>query len=177
MEFLAIARVVRPQGRHGEVVAEILTDFPARFENLRMTFLESAGGVPRQVAIEKVWPHKGRVVFKFSGVDSISDAERLRGLNVCIRAEDRVTLPEHSYYVWELEGCRVVREQGGARQEVGVVTGVERTGGTDLLHVARAGKKAEEILIPFSQAICVRIDPAAKTIVIHPPEDLLELNQ
>jgi 16S rRNA processing protein RimM len=176
-QFLAVARVVKPQGRRGEVVADILTDFPERFEKLKRAFLEDKNGGTRPVEIENTWPHKGRIVLKFSGVDSINQADPLRGLHVFIRREDRVALPDHQYYVWELEGCRVIREAAGRAQEVGVVTGIDRTGGVDLLRVARAGNDPRELLIPLTQDICTRIDTAEKKIVIDPPEDLLELNQ
>ncbi|MHB8653365.1 MAG: ribosome maturation factor RimM [Terriglobia bacterium] len=175
-QYLAIARIARPQGRHGEVVADILTDFPERFEKLHRAYLENAGGESQPVDIEKTWPHKGRIVLKFAGVDSINQADSLRGLHVFIRSEDRVALPEHQYYVWELEGCRVVRERAGVAEEVGIVTEIERTGGVDLLRVARARDKSRELLIPLTQDICTRIDTAAKMILIEPPEDLLELN-
>jgi len=175
-QILAVARIVKPQGRHGEVVADILTDFPERFENLSRAFLESKTGGSRAVEIENTWPHKGRIVLKFSGVDSIDQADLLRGLHVFIRREDRVALPEHHYYVWELEGCRVIRDLSGNALEIGVVTGIDRTGGVDLLRVARAGNDSRELLIPLTQAICTRIDTADKTIVIDPPEDLLDLN-
>jgi 16S rRNA processing protein RimM len=174
--FLAIARIAKPQGRHGEVVAEILSDFPERFEQLGRAYLEVAGGPPNPVVVEKTWPHKGRIVLKLSGVDSIDQADRLRGLHVFIRREDRVALPDHQYYVWELEGCRVVRELGGVAHEVGIVTEVERTGGVDVLHVARSQGQSPELLIPLAQDICRRIDTAAKTILIDPPPELLELN-
>ena len=128
-QFLAVARIVKPQGRRGEVVADILTDFPERFENLNRAFLENANGDPRAVEIEDTWPHKGRIVLKFSGVDSIDQADPLRGLHVFIPREDRVALSEHQYYVWELEGCRVIHQVAGNAREIGVVTGIERTGG------------------------------------------------
>ena len=175
-EFLAVARIARPQGRRGEVVADILTDFPERLEKLTQAFLENREGGPRPIVIENAWPHKGRVVFKFSGVDSIDAANSLRDLHVFVRSEDRVVLPEHQYYVWELEGCQVVRDIDGEPQQVGVVTSIERTGGADLLNVARADGKSGELLIPLTQDICTRIDTAAKTIFIDPPEELLELN-
>lgn len=175
-QFLAVARVVKPQGRRGEVVADILTDFPERFENLNRAFLENKNGSPRAVDIENTWPHKGRIVLKFSGVDSIDQADPLRGLHVFIRCEDRVALPENHYYVWELEGCRVIHMVAGSAREVGLVTGIDRTGGTDLLQVARAGDDSRELLIPLTQDICTRIDTAERTIVIDPPEDLLDLN-
>jgi 16S rRNA processing protein RimM len=173
-QFLAIARVVKPQGRRGEVSAEILTDFPARFAELRRVFLESPGQTPQPAEVEKAWQHKGRVVLKFSGVDSIEDASRLRGRHVLIPQEERMPLPAHHYYRWELQGCRVFREREGVRGEIGRVTEVEPTGGVEVLRVST---RQGEVLIPLAQAICTRIDTRAKTIVIDPPEDLLELNE
>ena len=176
-QFLAVARVVKAQGRRGEVAAELLTDFPARFENLPHVYLENTGGRPEPVAVLSAWLHKGRIILKFSGVDSIEGAERLRGRLVLVERGERVPLPDNHYYVWELEGCCVVRQSGKTRHEVGTVTGVERTGGVDLLHVARPDRRQGELLIPPAQAICTRIDTAAKTIWIDPPPDLLDLNQ
>ncbi len=173
--FLAIARIVRPQGRRGEVVAELLTDFPSRFQELRQVYVENADQSPLPVALEHAWPHKGRMVLKFAGVASIEEASRLRGCHVLIPREERTLLPPHHYYVWELKGCQVVVEDQGKHLEVGTVTDVESTGGVDLLHVARPGKKGEA-LIPLAQSICTRIDTQAKRIVIAPPEDLLALN-
>ncbi len=172
-QFLAIARIVKPQGRRGEVAAKVLTDFPARFGKLRRAFLERPGYPPGLVVVEKVWPHKGGVILKFSGVESIEGASRLRGLHVLVPREERTPLPAHYYYVWELIGCRVVSQSRGMASEVGTVTDIEGTGGVDLLHVATP---RGEVLIPLAQAICTRIDTRARMIVIDPPADLLELN-
>lgn len=172
--YLAIARIVRPQGRRGEVAAEILTDFPSRFQELRQAFVAEPGDALRPVRVEHVWPHKGRVVLKFAGVDSIESASRLRGQHLLIPREDRVPLPPHHYYLWELEGCRVLMAQDGRQREVGTVKAVEPTGGVDLLHVVTP---RGEVLIPFAQSICTEIDTRQKTIVIDPPEDLLALNE
>jgi 16S rRNA processing protein RimM len=171
--FLAVARVVRPQGRRGEVLAEPLTDSSSRFQGLRQVFLENPGKAPQPINVENVWPHKGRVVIKFSGVDSIDGASRLKGLHVLIPAEERMPLPPNHYYLWELQGCRVVTERGGRRVEVGTVTDIEPTGGVDVLRVATS---RGEVLIPLAQAICTKIDTEARTIFIDPPEDLLDLN-
>jgi 16S rRNA processing protein RimM len=171
--FLAIARVVRPQGRRGEVLAEPLTDSSLRFQGIRQAFLENPGKAPQSIRVENVWPHKGRVVIKFCGVDSIADASRLRGRHVLIPVEERLPLPPDHYYIWELEGCRVVAEHQGMRIEVGTVTDIEPTGGVDVLHVATS---RGEVLIPLAQAICTKIDTQARTILIDPPEDLLDLN-
>jgi 16S rRNA processing protein RimM len=174
--FLAVARIARPQGRRGEVAAEILTDFPERFENLRSAWLQRPGSEPEAVEVEDAWPHKGRIILKFSGVDSISDADRLRGRLVLVPQEEKVKLPSGSYFVEDLTGCRVLRKVGESTEEVGMVTEVEHTGGADLLHVAPPGDAKRVLLIPLAESICTRIDIEAKTIWIDPPEDLLELN-
>jgi 16S rRNA processing protein RimM len=173
-QFLAIARILRPQGRKGEVAAEILTDFPARFHELPSVFLEVPGQAPQPVNLERAWPHKGRIILKFSGIDSIASAARLRGRQVLIPWAQRTPLPPHHYYLCELQGCRVVWERQG--QEIGTVADVEATGGVDVLHVRRPDGKSE-VLIPLAQEICTRIDLASRTIVIDPPEELLELNE
>jgi len=171
--FLAIARIIRSQGRRGEVLAESLTDSSMRFQGVRQVFLEDAGKAPRPILVENVWPHKGRVVIKFSGVDSIDSASRLRGLHVLIPREESAPLPPNHYYHWELQGCRVVVEREGKGVEVGTVTSIEPTGGVPVLHVETP---RGEVLIPLAQAICTRIDGEKKTIWVDPPEDLLDLN-
>ena len=173
-QFLAIARILRPQGRKGEVAAEILTDFPERFQQLQSVFLEVPGQAPKRVNLEGGWPHKGRIILKFSGIDSIESASGLRGLQVFVGWEQRMPLPPHYYYLCELHGCRVIWERQG--QEIGTVVEVEPTGGVDVLHVRRPDGESE-VLIPLAQEICTRIDLASQTIVIDPPEDLLDLNE
>jgi 16S rRNA processing protein RimM len=173
-----------------------LTDFPQRFSELAQVFVEQpelapevsgrvrrgrAGeGVsiehpepaPRLLTLERAWPHKGRIVLKLGGVDSIQSAAPLRGKLVLIPREKRAPLPPHHYYLWELIGCRVVRECNGVESFVGTVADVEPTGGVDLLLVSTS---QGEVLIPLAQAICTKIDASNKTIVIDPPEGLLEL--
>lgn len=171
---MAIARVIRPQGRAGEVLAELMTDFPERFANLRQVYLESASGPPAPVLLEKAWRHKGRIVLKFSGVDSISAADSLRDRHVLVPLEQRVALDDGVYYCHDLIGCRVV-EAGSPTSRIGTVTEVERTGGVDLLHVARVAPREGEVLIPFAKAICTKIDLDAREIAIDPPKELLDL--
>lgn len=171
--FLAIARIVKSQGRKGEVAAEILTDFPERFHQPRRVYLDDPDGQPRTFELESAWPHKGRIILKLAGIESISAAETLRGRLVMILREEGQELPPHQYYLWELKDCRVFVEREGTRREIGKVTEIEPTAGADLLHVATPGG---EVLIPFAQEICKTIDPSTKTIVIDPPEDLLDLN-
>jgi len=172
--YLVIARILRPQGRVGEVAAEVLTDFPERFQQRPTVLLGESAETVRPAALENAWPHKGHIILKFAGVDSIDSASRLRGLQVFVPWEDRTPLAPHHYYRCELEGCRVIGERDG--KEIGTVVEVESTGGVDVLHVRR-GDEQGEVLIPLAQEICTRIDIASRTIVITPPEELLDLNE
>ncbi|MBI4165167.1 MAG: 16S rRNA processing protein RimM [Acidobacteria bacterium] len=173
-EYVAVARITRPQGRRGEVAAEILSDFPERLLGLKTVFLRDSGGKPEAMQVEDAWPHKGRIILKFSSVDSIDDAERLRGREVLIPRSERAPLGEHQYWVSDLEGCRVLVERDGTTTEVGRVVGVDAAGGAEVLRVESA---QGEVLIPLAQEICTRIDTESKVIWIDPPEDLLKLNQ
>ena len=173
-ERVAVARIARPQGRRGEVAAEILSDFPERFTRLKKAHLALPGGPAEPVEVENAWPHKGRIILKFSGVDSITQAERLRGMEVLVASSERTPLQEHQYYVSELEGCRVLVERDGTTSELGRVAGLQPTGGVDLLRVETP---RGEVLVPLAQEICRRIDTESKVIIIDPPDDLLELNQ
>ena len=173
-EFVVVARIARPQGRRGEVTADILTDFPERLLDLERVFLRDADGATGPAEVENAWFHKGRIVIKFAGVDSIDQAEQLRSCEVLIPRTERAPLGEHQYWVSDLEGCKVLVERDGATVEVGRVVGVDAAGGANVLRVE---SPRGEVLIPLAQEICTRIDTESKVIVINPPEDLLDLNR
>ncbi len=165
-----VARILKPQGRRGEVAAEILTDFPERLLELRRVWLWDGEKTPESVEVERVWFHKNFVVFKFAGVDSINAAQALRGSEV--QVEESPALPAHTYFVSDLIGCRVVDLASGA--ELGTVRELVVTGGTDLLSVRDVAGR--ELLIPFAQEICRRIAPDDRLIEVLLPEGLADLN-
>lgn len=168
-DLISIARINRPQGLRGEVIAELLTDFPERFAKLGSVWAVTPEGKVERVTIERAWPHKGRVVLKIAGYDDISQAETLRGVRVAITNEQLAPLPPDTYYDFDLVDCAVVEKSG---EVVGSVIGVERHGAAPLLKVRGATR---EHLVPLVLSICVEIDIARKRIVIAPPEGLLEL--
>ncbi|MFZ0635668.1 MAG: ribosome maturation factor RimM [Candidatus Acidiferrales bacterium] len=175
--YVTLARIVRPQGRRGEVAAEILTDFPERLKKLKSAFLWDGKSAPRKIAIRGCWlsvSRGGQAIFHFEGSDSINDAERFVGLQVQVPMSERVSLPEGSYFVTDLIGCEVWTEKA---ERVGVVRDVQATGesapGTPLLVV---DSPRGELLIPLAQEICSKIDFANRRIEIIPPEGLLDLN-
>ncbi len=169
-ELVAVARAVKTRGLRGEVVAELLTDFPERFENLKRLIAVSPGGGRTSLALEDHWFQGGRIVLKFAGYDSMEAATKLIGQEFAVTEAERVELPEDEFYDWELTGCRVETVAG---EQVGTVREVLRTGGVETLLVEneRAGR---DHLIPLAEEICVEIDVNRKLIRIDAPEGLLE---
>ncbi len=174
---VTLARVLRPHGRRGEVAAEILTDFPQRLKALTAAWLCGRSAPDRPVVIRSCWLSQsrgGQAIFHFQGSDSISDAEKLVGLELRIPLAERTKLPEDSYYITDLIGCEVREKDGNA---IGNVRDVQVPGdniaGTPLLVVDSSNG---ELLIPLAQAICVRVNTAARLIEVILPEGLRELN-
>ena len=167
-DLVAIAKIVKPRGLRGEVVADVLTDFPERFESLNNVVGVFSDGTRTELKIEDVRFQKGRVLLLVAGFDSIERAETLRDVEICIPESAVAELDEDEYFDWQLEGCEVETIGGDA---VGTVREVMRTGGTEILVVDNGTR---EYLIPFAESICPEVDIEAKKIRIDPPEGLLE---
>lgn len=194
--WVALARILRARGNKGEVAVELLTDFPQRLANVGEVFLGDAEGrdEPHRVAVQSFWinrNHQRQAVFHFQGFSSISDAEKLRGLDVLLPIEQRITLPTGQYFVSDLIGCSVFAvpaapsvlaspacSLGTAPELLGVVADVQPTGegvsGTPLLVV---NTPQGELLIPLASEICTRIDTGARRIDVNLPDGLRELNE
>jgi len=179
---LALARLLRPWGRRGEVAAEILTDFPERLAALRQAWLADGRNPPRPVNILSCRLHGGQAVFQFEGVASISDAEKLRGLELQVPLGDRVSLPPSRHYISDLIGCAVWEE--GSAVPLGTVREVQPLGapGQSERRAAESWLLAVEtaqgeLLIPLAAEICTRVDTAARRIDVRLPEGLRDLNQ
>jgi 16S rRNA processing protein RimM len=181
-DFVLLAHLVRTQGRHGELIAEILTDFPERFsERVHVWLLPpDAKAAPQLAEIERHWPHKGRIVLKFAGIDSISGATALSGWHVAIPREQRVPLADDAVYVADLIGCHVIDEAAGSDEsdrdvDLGQVLGIERGSGgaPDLLVIQHGG---DELLIPFAKAYIVEMKLAAQVLRMRLPAGLTAIN-
>lgn len=193
--WVLVARILRARGNKGEVAAEILTDFPERLTKLQEVFLGTPQGDrdPRSMVLKSCWlnqNHRGQIVFHFEGVNSISEAERLRAFEVLLPLEQRVSLPAGQYFVSDLIGCSVFETQANlavvasspcslaeAPALLGTVRDVQFPGedvpGTPLLEVDTS---QSELLIPLAVDICRKIDPRARRIDVVLPEGLRDLN-
>ena len=195
--WVIVARILRPRGNKGEVAAQLLTDFPERLTKLTEVFLGAsgrAGAEPRLTLLKSCWlsqNHKGQGVFHFEGCNSISEAEKFRGLDVLLPIEKRVPLSAGQYFLDDLIGCLVFENfaepsivssspcsLATAPSLLGVVKDVQIPGegmaGTPILVVDTS---AGEILVPLAEDICRRIDTAARRIDVELPEGLRDLNE
>jgi 16S rRNA processing protein RimM len=174
-EFVTIARVAKTQGRHGEVAANLLTDFPELFEERRKLFAlgdsrqQSGTAERRRLALDEHWFHKGMVVLKFAGVDSISDAESLVGSEIQIPRSERAALGSDEFYVSDLAGCTVT----DSGKEIGRIKDVQFGSGEAPLLVIQGEK---EYLVPFAAAYIEKIALEQKRLEMKLPEGMLELD-
>lgn len=168
-DLIVIARAVRTHGLKGEIVAELLTDFPERFEDVDELVLVSPSGKKSTGELEDFWFQKDRVVLKLAGYDDVDQAKSLVGYDFAVPDSERVPLEEDEFYDWELEGCTVK----AGDKNIGQVRSVLRTGGAEILVIS--GDSGKEQLVPLAADIVVKVDTAAKEILIDPPEGLLEL--
>ncbi len=191
--WVQVARILRPRGNKGEVLAELFTDFPARLSSRLQIFVRHAHNEPRAIGLQNFWVdrnHPEHGIFHFEGCASIDAAEKFRGFDVLIPLADRVKLPDGKYFVSDLIGCSVFETSieetklaspacamEDAPRLVGTVRDVffpgESTSGTPLLQVETL---AGELLVPLAEDICRRIDVSARRIDVTLPEGLGDLN-
>lgn len=158
MDLIAIAALRRPRGIKGELVATPLSDFRDRFSELTRVFV---GG--KEMMVERTWWHNADIVFKFAGIDSMTDAQPLAGKDVEIPEEERVPLPEGEYYLSDLIGCQVF-DRG---ELLGEVTDWQELPGQILL-------TAGGVDFPFK--LIQKVDLENRRIDAELPEGLRDLN-
>lgn len=170
-DFITLARVVKTQGRRGEVASEIFSNIPDRFTvGMKLLALPPKGEDRRKLKVDELWPHKGLLVFKFAGVDSISGAEQLVGCELQVPRSERSKLEAGWNYVSDLAGCLVLDRD----REVGRIEDVQfGAGEAPLLIVRDAGKLFE---IPFAEEYLEMVDLPGQQVRMKLPEGLLEVN-
>jgi 16S rRNA processing protein RimM len=164
--WVTVAVLIKPRGIRGELTAHSLTSGIERLQQLKTVHLF---GVGKAYEVEQVWDHGGTPVFKFHGVDSMNDAELLRGAEVRIPASERMEPEPGEFFHSDLIGCEM-RDAATGRL-IGKVTGWEEYGGPALLEVDDG-----RVLVPFVKAICVDIRPADGVVRVNLPEGLETLD-
>lgn len=181
-EWVTIAVLGKPRGTHGEMFALPTTSHLERFapgREFTLWFDAGSGRAPLRKRLELARSHNEKLIVKLAGVDSIEEAETLRGAALCLRAEEREPLPEGEYYYDDLKGFAVVDFDTG--ESLGTVVGFTEGIGPGVLEVETpaAGAKGgvETWQVPFANEICVEVNLETKRIRARLPAGLRELNR
>ncbi|MCE5231560.1 ribosome maturation factor RimM [bacterium] len=168
-DLLAIAHLVRPHGLRGEIAAEPLVPEVVDAVGLildRRLFLRDRAGRVSEVRAIGLRPHQARWLITIEGIESMDDAEALRGADLCLPRAELPELPADTYYEADLERCRVIDEKFG---EIGHVEALETGGAQPNLKVRRANGAA--VLIPWVKAFFVSVDVPAGELKTNLPDD------
>jgi len=166
LEFITIGQILAPWGVNGKLKVEVVTDFPERFVPQSRIYINR-----QPMTIDSTEWHKGKVIIKLNSIDSIEQAQKLRGQPVEIPHSQLHPLPEGRYYHFQLIGLEVWTTQG---ELLGNITGILTTESNDNYVVS--GAKGE-ILIPAIEDVVKSIDLDNGRMVIEPIRGLLDLNQ
>jgi 16S rRNA processing protein RimM len=188
--WVVLAHLLRPQGRKGELLAELRTDFPERFKEQRRVFLAAPdfngpAAEAREAEVIGYWlpvgKNQGRIVLQLAGIESISDAELIAGREVLVPREERLALEDDANYISDLIGCTVF--DGGTA--VGVIEdvqfaatadGLRRLEDTAPMLVVRSADGAE-VLVPFAKDFLIAVDAEAKRVEMRLPDGLVDVNR
>jgi len=186
--WVVLAHLLRPQGRKGELLAELLTDFPEHLTGRKGLYLSAPetpdNQEPRTVEVLSAWlpvgRNRGRVVLQFAGIESISAAETIAGLDLVVREEDRMPIEEGSTYVSDLVGCNLIDDS----VTIGVVTDVQFPTASDGARLDEAAPLLvvqavdhSEILIPFVKAFIRQLDLPGRKLIMNLPAGLIDVNR
>lgn len=172
---LVVGRVAKSHGVRGELVVEVRTDFAGeRFApGSRLVGRTGKGrtATDREVTVEAARDHSGRLLVRLAGVTERDTADALRGMLLLVESDTLPGTPDpEEFHDHELVGLRVLDTAG---EHLGEVSEVLHPPGGELLSVRLAA--GTDALVPFVRTIVPEIDPGAGTIVIDPPEGLLDL--
>lgn len=188
--WVVLAHLLRPQGRKGEVLAELYTDFPERFKEHRRVYLaapefDGTAAEAREAEVTAYWlpvgKNQGRIVLQFAGIESISDAESIAGQEVLVPREERLALEDEANYISDLIGCAVYDGEiaVGVIEDVQFATtpdGLRRLEEMPPMLVVKSADGAE-VLVPFAKDFLVAVDAKSKRVEMRLPDGLLDVNR
>jgi len=148
--FLAVGRLRRTHGVKGEIIFEVMTDFP---ERIRPDLVLLVGEEHRPLTLNSVRPHNQFLLVSFDGYLEIDLAAELTNQVVFITADSLPKLPEGEYYHHQLLGLKVIDE---ARNTIGRLEDILETGANDVYVVIRPD--GTEILIPAIEGSVQSVD-------------------
>lgn len=167
-EWLVVGRVVKPHGVHGDLVVEIITDFPERLTD-GMRF--GVGGEESPDVfheVHRIRYHKRRWLLSVCDLRGCEAADEWRGRFLFLPEQSLEELPEGFYYEHHLVGLSCRSPRG---DELGEVTGIDRGPGQRRL-IIRRGRR--EFLVPYVPEIVKEVDLEGGTVVVDAPSGLLD---
>jgi 16S rRNA processing protein RimM len=153
---LLIGEITAPQGLHGEVRVYPHTDFPERFAELTEVGLRRDSDV-QVIPVVKSRVNGRRIVLQLQGVDTIDQAEALRGVHLVVPKSQAVPLGDDEYYHHQLLGLEVVTTEG---ESLGRITHIWPTGANDVYETPIA-------LIPAVKEYVREIDLAQGRMLVQ----------
>lgn len=167
-DFIVIGQIKNTHGIKGQIKVMPFTDFPERFRKMEKVWVEQRDGSTKEYEIEDVKYQKQWILLKLSGVEDMTTAESMKGLQLVITRENVFPLPEDSYYIFDLVGCQVFEGQ----ELLGPVKEVIQTGSNDVYVVEYNNS---ELLIPALKWVVLSVDIENKRIEVALPKGLKEL--
>ena len=168
-DLVVLGKILRSQGREGLLKLRLKEKGLSGF-SCATVYIPRADGF-EAFPVESLTLDRNAHFLKLKGIDTLAQADALAGLEVFVVEADFRALERNRFYDFQLIASRVVTRDG---VEVGEVAGILPAGGQVLLVVRRGDK---EVYVPFTESICLKVDPEAKEILIDPPDGLLELNE
>ncbi len=166
-EYLVVGSLRRAHGVRGEMLMEILTDFPERLKPGAKVFV---GPAHKPMVIESVRPHAGGLLVKFSGLETPEETARYRNKPVYVTTADRPPLPAGHYYEHQVLGFAVVEDE--SNETIGTLSGILHTGANDIYVVMRPDGR--EVLLPVIASVVLELNISRRLIRVHLLPGLIE---
>ncbi|MTI84535.1 MAG: 16S rRNA processing protein RimM [Firmicutes bacterium] len=167
VRYVTVGKIANTQGRQGMLRILPLTDFPDRFFDMDEVLVLHRN--KREILhIEEAFRNKRFIVIRFREIQDINEAAKYKGALLQVYREQAMDLPEQTYYVFEILGCKVYTREG---ELLGEVKDVIRTGANDVYVVEGEGRR-KPLLVPALKTVVHHMDPEAGNIVVQLPEGL-----
>lgn len=170
VRYLNVGKIVNTHGVRGEIRIWPQTDFPEiRFrKGSRLLLIPPGQEEPVPVEVMNARPQKNMYILKLKGIDSMNDAEKLKGGELKVDQDDRVPLEDGEYYVQDIVGCTVITDAG---ETLGVISDVLSPGANDVWVVKR--QKGKDVLLPVIDEVVLNVDLSQRQVKVHLMEGLL----
>lgn len=157
--FIVVGKLRRPHGLRGEIVFEVITDFPERIHVGQILYV---GNDYRPLRLAGLRPHKNTLLFRFEEIGTLDVAGEFRNHLVYVRIEDIPDLPEGEYYHHQLLKMKAVSREG---EILGRVVDIIETGSNDVLVVQ--AEIGSDLLLPLIDEVIQEIDLDAGIIRVN----------